>query len=206
VLKTSLAHAKAHLSALVDQAEHKNKRILILRHGKPGRRDRARQVTAPTRKRPTPMRDEDAQRSVLAFVDEFSAAEPEVSAVEDLACHARPARIASGMPCRRAHPASCRRCPVRVARRTRGSAAGDRRSRGSQPGAAGRSDGSCSVAVSLADCGGGPLRRLSPRVRALKNRPATERPAPCADGANPSPAHEAVASLYAALAVGWRVG
>jgi prevent-host-death family protein len=27
--------AKAHLSALVDQAEHKKKRILILRHGKP---------------------------------------------------------------------------------------------------------------------------------------------------------------------------
>lgn len=33
--KTSLAEAKAHLSALVDEAEHHHKRILILRHGKP---------------------------------------------------------------------------------------------------------------------------------------------------------------------------
>jgi prevent-host-death family protein len=33
--KRSLAHAKAHLSELVDQAEHHGKRIVILRHGKP---------------------------------------------------------------------------------------------------------------------------------------------------------------------------
>ena len=33
--KASLAEAKAHLSALVDEAEHHNKRTLILRHGKP---------------------------------------------------------------------------------------------------------------------------------------------------------------------------
>lgn len=33
--KASLATAKAHLSALVDEAEHKGRRILILRHGKP---------------------------------------------------------------------------------------------------------------------------------------------------------------------------
>ena len=84
VLKTSLAHAKAHLSALVDQAEHKNKRILILRHGKPAAAIVPVEVAAPTQKRTTPMRDEDAQRSVLAFVHEFSAAEPETSAVEDL--------------------------------------------------------------------------------------------------------------------------
>ena len=35
MLKTSLAEAKAHLSALVDEAEHHHERILILRHGKP---------------------------------------------------------------------------------------------------------------------------------------------------------------------------
>jgi prevent-host-death family protein len=35
VKKTSLADAKARLSALVDEAEHKGRRILILRHGKP---------------------------------------------------------------------------------------------------------------------------------------------------------------------------
>jgi hypothetical protein len=35
VIKISLAEAKAHLSKLVDQAEHKKKRIVILRHGRP---------------------------------------------------------------------------------------------------------------------------------------------------------------------------
>ncbi len=33
--RTSLVHAKAHLSELVDQAEHKGRAVLILRHGKP---------------------------------------------------------------------------------------------------------------------------------------------------------------------------
>src|SRR5438132_54302 len=33
--KMSLAKAKAHISELVDQAEHHGKRVLILRHGKP---------------------------------------------------------------------------------------------------------------------------------------------------------------------------
>ena len=84
MIKTSLAHAKAHLSALVDQAEHKNKRILILRHGKPAAAIVPVEVAALTRKRTTPMSDEDAQRSVHAFVDEFSDAEPQTSAVDDL--------------------------------------------------------------------------------------------------------------------------
>jgi prevent-host-death family protein len=35
VRRTSLVHAKAHLSELVDQAEHKGKPVVILRHGKP---------------------------------------------------------------------------------------------------------------------------------------------------------------------------
>ena len=84
VIRTSLAHAKAHLSELVDQAEHKNKRILILRHGKPAAAIVPVDVAAP-KKSPRPlMSHEHAERSVLAFVDEFSAAEPEVSAVEDL--------------------------------------------------------------------------------------------------------------------------
>ncbi|MDP9148742.1 MAG: type II toxin-antitoxin system Phd/YefM family antitoxin [Myxococcota bacterium] len=84
MIKTSLAHAKAHLSALVDQAEHKNKRILILRHGKPAAAIVPVEVAAPMRKRSTPTSDEDAERSVHAFVDEFSATEPQTSAVEDL--------------------------------------------------------------------------------------------------------------------------
>jgi prevent-host-death family protein len=33
--KTSVANAKAHFSELVDLAEHKRQRVLILRHGKP---------------------------------------------------------------------------------------------------------------------------------------------------------------------------
>lgn len=33
--RTSLVEAKAHLSELVDLAEHRGERILILRHGKP---------------------------------------------------------------------------------------------------------------------------------------------------------------------------
>lgn len=33
--RTSLAHAKAQLSALVSEAQHKRQRVIILRHGKP---------------------------------------------------------------------------------------------------------------------------------------------------------------------------
>ena len=33
--KTSLADAKAQLSALVSEAQHKRRRVIILRHGKP---------------------------------------------------------------------------------------------------------------------------------------------------------------------------
>jgi prevent-host-death family protein len=33
--KTSLVHAKAHLSELVDAAEHRGQRVIILRHGRP---------------------------------------------------------------------------------------------------------------------------------------------------------------------------
>ena len=83
MVKISLAHAKAHLSELVDQAEHKKRRILILRHGKPAAAIVPVDVALPKRRRPS-QSDEDARRSLQAFVDEFSAAEPETSAVEDL--------------------------------------------------------------------------------------------------------------------------
>ncbi len=50
--KTSFAEAKAHLSELVDAAEHKGARILILRHGKPAAAlVPARVVLEPSRKR-----------------------------------------------------------------------------------------------------------------------------------------------------------
>jgi prevent-host-death family protein len=84
VRKTSLADAKAHLSELVDQAEHHGKRIMILRHGKPAAAIVPVGVAAPARKRAKTLSDEEVRRSVDAFVEEFSAAEPGVSAVEDL--------------------------------------------------------------------------------------------------------------------------
>jgi prevent-host-death family protein len=49
--KTSLAEAKAHLSQLVDEAEHGGKRILILRHGKPAAAIVPVAVATPTSKR-----------------------------------------------------------------------------------------------------------------------------------------------------------
>jgi prevent-host-death family protein len=84
VRKTSLAEAKAHLSELVDQAEHHGKRIVILRHGKPAAAIVPVDVAAPKRRRAKALSDEEVRRSVQAFIDEFSAAEPSVSAVDDL--------------------------------------------------------------------------------------------------------------------------
>jgi prevent-host-death family protein len=80
VRKTSLAEAKAHLSELVDQAEHHGKRIMILRHGKPAAAIVPVGVAAPARKRAKVLSDDEVRRSV----DAFGAAEPDVSAVEDL--------------------------------------------------------------------------------------------------------------------------
>ena len=82
--KTSLAHAKAHLSELVDAVEHHRKRILILRHGKPAAAMVPVDEASPKTPAARPMTDEEAERSVKAFVDEFSAAEPQISAVDDL--------------------------------------------------------------------------------------------------------------------------
>jgi prevent-host-death family protein len=77
--KTSFAEAKAHLSELVDAAEHKGARILILRHGKPAAAlVPARMVLEPPRERP---RLSDAQIEAL-----HAALGPgdDRSAVEDL--------------------------------------------------------------------------------------------------------------------------
>jgi len=75
--KTSLAKAKAHLSALVDEAEHHNKRILILRHGKPAAAIVPVDVAIPAKHR----------LSSAAIEDLFAAlggAAPQASAVDDL--------------------------------------------------------------------------------------------------------------------------
>jgi prevent-host-death family protein len=84
VRKTSLAEAKAHLSELVDQAEHHGKRIVILRHGKPAAAIVPVSVAAPKRSRGKALSDDEVRRSVDAFVEELSATEPHVSAVHDL--------------------------------------------------------------------------------------------------------------------------
>jgi len=81
--KMSLAEAKARISELVDLAEHRGKRTLILRHGKPAAAIVPVEVAAPKR-RVKAMTNDDVERSVQVFVDEFSAVDPEVSAVEDL--------------------------------------------------------------------------------------------------------------------------
>jgi prevent-host-death family protein len=78
--KTSLAHAKAHLSELVDDVEHRGKRVIIQRHGKPAAAlvpvDVAEPRRMPARMSPGDIR---ALFSELAKYDD-----PSTSAVEDL--------------------------------------------------------------------------------------------------------------------------
>lgn len=77
--KTSLADAKAHLSELVDEAEHRGKRILILRHGKPAAA--IVPVDAATPKPPQPMSTAEAK----SFLDELAQlGDPAGEAVRDL--------------------------------------------------------------------------------------------------------------------------
>jgi len=84
VRKASLAHAKAHLSAIVDAAEHHGKRIVILRHGKPAAAIVPVDVAIPPKRRARALSSKVALRSVRVFIEEFSSADPKTSAVEDL--------------------------------------------------------------------------------------------------------------------------
>jgi prevent-host-death family protein len=81
--KTSLADAKAHLSELVDSAEHHHERILILRHGKPAAAIVPVDVAKPQRRR-KPASESETLKSIRRFVRELSSLEPDVSAVADL--------------------------------------------------------------------------------------------------------------------------
>lgn len=78
--KTSLAHAKAHLSELVDDVEHRGKRVVIQRHGKPAAALVPVDVAAPER-RPTRMSAADI-RALFAELAVYD--DPAVSAVDDL--------------------------------------------------------------------------------------------------------------------------
>jgi prevent-host-death family protein len=81
VRKTSLAEAKAHLSELVDAAEHGGKRTLILRHGKPAAAIVPVEVATPKLPKPRPMTPTDSK----ALLDELAqVGEPAGEAVRDL--------------------------------------------------------------------------------------------------------------------------
>lgn len=80
--RRSFADVKAHLSEVVDQAEHRGKKIIILRHGKPaaaivpvaavhGRRERR------------PMSLAEAEQRLDELTAELGG-DPEISAVTDL--------------------------------------------------------------------------------------------------------------------------
>jgi prevent-host-death family protein len=77
VQKTSLADAKAHLSALVDQAEHHHKRILILRHGKPAAAIVPVDVAIPSKRVLS-------GAEIEKLFAELGGASPQTSAVDDL--------------------------------------------------------------------------------------------------------------------------
>ena len=79
---TSLSGAKAHLSELVNAAEHRGQSTLILKRGKPAAAIVPVEVATPERIQIFTLKE--AEESVRAFVDEFSSAEPDVSAVEEL--------------------------------------------------------------------------------------------------------------------------
>jgi prevent-host-death family protein len=82
--KMSLADAKARISELVDQAEHHGQRVVILRHGKPAAAIVPVDVALPKRKSRPRMTQAQVEQSVRAYIAEFSASEPESSAVDDL--------------------------------------------------------------------------------------------------------------------------
>jgi prevent-host-death family protein len=79
----SLARAKAHISELVDGAEHHGRRTIILRHGKPAAAIVPVRVATPSSGR-AKVNAADTLRSLQVFVKEFGAFDPDQSAVEDL--------------------------------------------------------------------------------------------------------------------------
>ncbi len=80
--KRSFADVKAHLSEVVDQAEHRGKKILILRHGKPAAAVVPVSVARSRRPRAV-MTPEEAERRLDELAIEM-AGDERLSAVADL--------------------------------------------------------------------------------------------------------------------------
>jgi prevent-host-death family protein len=80
VKQTSLAQAKAHLSKLVDDAEHHGVRTLIHRHGKPSAVIVPVAVGAPKKAKPRMTREQ--FEALLAEGAKYD--DPNYSAVQDL--------------------------------------------------------------------------------------------------------------------------
>jgi prevent-host-death family protein len=68
--KTSLVHAKAHLSDLVDAAEHRGERVLILRHGKPAAAIVPVAVAERRTKKHRPMTSDEAEAFLKRLISE----------------------------------------------------------------------------------------------------------------------------------------
>jgi len=81
--RTSLAEAKEHLAELVDAAEQRGERAVILRNG------RAAAAIVPISHAPrspkrSPRSDAEARASLARFIEQIGACQPDVSAVDDL--------------------------------------------------------------------------------------------------------------------------
>ncbi len=81
MIRTSLAEAKAHLSELVDQAEHKKKRIVILRHGKPAAAIVPVEVATRRSRRAKSMTEDEVR---AFFAEAARCGDPAFRAVDDL--------------------------------------------------------------------------------------------------------------------------
>ncbi|MBI2893564.1 MAG: type II toxin-antitoxin system Phd/YefM family antitoxin [Deltaproteobacteria bacterium] len=79
--RRSLVEVKAHLSEIVDQAEHRGASVLILRHGKPAAAivPVGDVVVTPTKRPRRPTR-----RELEAILEGLGKARPGASAVEEL--------------------------------------------------------------------------------------------------------------------------
>jgi prevent-host-death family protein len=77
------ADVKAHLSEIVDQAEHRGKKVIILRHGKPAAAIVPLASALPARRSRSAMSPAEAQQRLDELAAELGG-DPTISAVADL--------------------------------------------------------------------------------------------------------------------------